>query len=1262
MSSLSFLQSGGKMGELVRTMDWSRTPLGSIDSWPQSLRTSISLCLASNFPIAIAWGPQRIQIYNDGYWPICGAMHPHSMGQDFKECWFSAWPVIGAAFEEATAGRSAFLENQRLFVDRNGYLEEGFFTFSFSPIRDDTGQVAGLFHPVTEVTQASLATRRLKALQDVADGTAARTVAEACGLIAGALNDHDLDLPFVLLYLLDRDGGYARLVSTTGLDPESAACPQVVDLASQTGHWPLAEAARTGQLIEVADLERFGLMACRPYPEPPAAAFVLPLRAAGLDQPLGLLVAGVSARRALDDPYRAFYALLRESVSTALSNARAHEEESARAEALAEIDRTKTTFFSNVSHEFRTPLTLMLGPTEEALASPERALTGENLAIVHRNELRLLKLVNTLLDFARIEAGRAEATYEPTNLAALTTELASAFESAIARAGLRFDVDCPPLSQPVYVDRDMWEKIVLNLVSNALKFTFEGTIRVALLERDGRAELEVRDTGVGIPQEELPRLFERFHRVQNTRSRTHEGSGIGLALVNELANLHGGTLSVSSAVDAGTTFTVAIPTGTAHLAVDRVRAAPTAASTATGATPYVEEALRWLPTGEDGVTTRQASPSPAPATERPVRIVLADDNADMRDYVRRILGDRWTVDAFGDGLSALEAIRANPPTIVIADVMMPGLDGFELLQNLRANPETKHIPVVILSARAGEEARIDGLRAGADDYLAKPFSARELRARVDAQILRAEIRRIEDAHDRRLVNVFKHAPVAIAITRGPEHVFEFANAPYMDLIRHRPVLGKSIREALPELATQGVFELLDGVYTSGEPLVTESLRVVLNRGAEGAPEEAFFTFVYQPMLDEHGRAEGIAVVATEVTGLAGARREAESANRAKDEFIAMLSHEMRNPLAPILTALQLMKLRGTDGAERERTIIERQVKHLVGLVDDLLDVSRITTGKVDLDKAPVELGDVIATAVETTSPLLEQRRHTLDIHVARRGLSVDADPGRLAQVVTNLLTNAAKYTEPDGHIRVAAERAGDSVVLTVQDTGIGIEADLLPKVFDLFTQAQQTSDRSGGGLGLGLAIVRSLVLLHGGIVTVSSEGRGRGTTFTVELPFAPIADEEHHDEGVQVDVHPRAADGSRVLVVDDNEDSAEMIAAALTALGHETRIAFDGPSALTVVKVFRPDVALLDIGLPVMDGHELARRLKAEPATQQIRLVALTGYGQPRDRLASAAAGFDAHMVKPVDLHELVQVLTTLTKTNDAGTPSIPTSAHCQAE
>ncbi|HEY0097009.1 MAG TPA: ATP-binding protein, partial [Archangium sp.] len=759
----------------------------------------------------------------------------------------------------------------------------------------------------------------------------------------------------------------------------------------------------------------------------------------------------------------------------------------------------------NVSHEFRTPLTLMLGPTEDALASPTRALTGANLETVHRNALRLLKLVNSLLDFARIEAGRIQASYAPVDLAELTAGLASAFRSAIERAGLTFEVSCPPLPEPLYVDQDMWEKIVLNLLSNALKFTFEGTIHVSQRWRGDHVELRISDTGTGIPESELPHLFERFHRVQGARSRTHEGSGIGLALVHELVRMHGGTISASSTPGHGTAFTVRLPAGTAHLPKERVAARRSQESTALGAATYVNEALRWLP---DAPEVPSVEPSRLSTPVHPVmdivagaRILLVDDNADMREYVGRLLAEHWKVETAPDGAAALEAARQRPPDLVLTDVMMPGLDGFGLLRELRADERTRNVPVIILSARAGEEAHVEGLRAGANDYLVKPFSARELVARVESQLARARLRTVEEEHHRRLARVFQHAPVGVAIMRGAEHVLEYMNANYFQLVSNRQVVGQAIRQALPELAEQGICELLDSVYTSREPFIGRSMRMVLNRGPGGAEEECFFDFVYQPMLDEAGQVEGIVSVAFDVTELAKARRGAESANRAKDEFLAMLGHELRNPLAPILTALQLMHLRGTDETERERTLIERQVKHLVRLVDDLLDVSRVTRGKVELKREKVELSTVVAKAIEQACPLIEQREHTLTVDVPQQGLRLDADPTRLAQVFSNLLTNAAKYTEPGGRISVTAVQEEREVVVRVRDTGTGIDPQTLPRVFELFVQESQALDRSQGGLGLGLAIVRSMVTIHGGSVEVHSEGRGRGSEFTVRLPL-----------------------------------------------------------------------------------------------------------------------------------------------------------------
>jgi PAS domain S-box-containing protein len=752
-----WLAGGGEMGKLIRSMDWTNTPLGPIESWPQSLRTTVSLCLASNFPIALVWGPKHVQIYNDGYWPICGEKHPSSMGQDFTECWAAPWPVIGDVFERALAGETSFLENQRMFLDRNGYLEETFFTFSFSPIRDDSG-VAGLFHPVIETTSRMLSERRTRALRDLAARSGkAKSAEEACELAAHTLAEYQLDLPFVLVYLFDKQAKEARLVAAHGLPRESVAVPAIVNLGVSEGcAWPLAEVARTGRTQHVNDLEaRFGRLSCGEYPESLKEALALPITPPGCEKPVGVLVAGVSCRLALNEAYRTFYDLLAATITTEVANARAYEEERKRAEALAEIDRAKTAFFSNVSHEFRTPLTLMLGPLEDELAeraNPLPQARRERLETAHRNSLRLLKLVNTLLDFSRIEAGRVQAKYEPTDLAEYTAELASVFRSAIEKAGLILAIDCPALPEPIYVDHGMWEKIVLNLLSNAFKHTFKGCITVKLSWCGDHIELAVTDSGVGISEAELPHLFERFHRVEGARSRSNEGTGIGLALVKELVSLHGGTIHVESEEDKGSIFTVAIKAGTAHVPSERLSlsAKHDLASIATRGTVYVGEALQWLPNAETPSDlwprTAQADavdPHSGPnavSTARRARILWADDNADMRDYVRRLLADSYDVVAVPDGLTALSKAREELPDLVLSDIMMPGLDGFGLLRELRSDPRTQAIPIILLSARAGEESSVEGLNAGADDYLVKPFSAKELLARLRTHLDLARIR------------------------------------------------------------------------------------------------------------------------------------------------------------------------------------------------------------------------------------------------------------------------------------------------------------------------------------------------------------------------------------------------------------------------------------------------------------------------------------------------------------------------------------------
>ena len=1264
---------GGDMAALVRAKDWSDTPLGPKDRWPRSLRTIIRVMLTSRYAMWLGWGPELTFFYNDAYARMSlGKKHPWALGQPARRVWEEIWPDLEPRVETVLrTGEATWDEGLLLFLERSGFTEETYHTFSYSPLPDDTGATAGLFCVVTEETERRIAERRLALLRELASRLTAPSSQDAVlDAVTACLGADARDLPFSLHYSFDPCDGsrprIARLVGRTGLPADHPGAPATIALdgalegklvGDSPAAWPLALVAEKNAPVEVA-LPGAPSWPAGPWKRPPQSALLLPIARSGHPELAGVFVAGLNPHRPLDAAYRDFLGLFVGQIAAGLGSASAIEEERRRVEALAELDRAKTTFFSNVSHEFRTPITLMLGPLQELVEEPGRGdEERQRLSLVHRNGVRLLKLVNAMLDFSRLEAGRLKAKFEPVDLAQLTRELASNFESATSKAGLAFTIECAPLGEPAFVDPDLWEKIVLNLVSNAFKFTLAGAITVSL-ERAGReARLVVADTGSGIPADELPRIFQRFHRVEGTKGRAHEGTGIGLALVQELVKLHGGQVTVASEEGRGTRFTVTLPLGSAHLPADRVSPTPRK-EVGPASRAFVDEALRWLPEPAATTTPRdpltQVEPSPTDSLRRPVlsrepapaTLLLADDNADMRDYLKRVLSSRWRVETVANGREALEAIRRRRPDLLVTDVMMPELDGFGLVRALREDEALRSLPVIMLSARAGEDARAEGLEAGATDYLVKPFSPRELLARVESQLLRARMRAVEDAHAEQLASVFAHAPLAIALVHGPDHVFEIANPLGLDLVGGRPVVGKPIREAVPELVGQGIFELLDGVRATGKPYVGRSHAVTLQRQPGTPTEEVFFDFVCQPIPGRDGAADRIAIVAYDVSELARARRDAETANRTKDEFLAMLGHELRNPLAPIVTAVQLMRLRSRSEVGRELAIVERQVKHLVGLVDDLLDVSRITRGKVQLRTERVELAEVVARAIEMASPLLEQQRHELRLDVAREGLAVEGDPGRLAQVVANLLTNAAKYSQPGGRVSIAGalERtsSGAEVVLRVADTGIGIERDMLPRIFEPFLQSRQSLDRARGGLGLGLAIARSLVALHGGTISAASDGPGKGAELTVRLPAAAVR-EARASEGGEPGIAPPphlARDGrKKVLVVDDNVDAAKTLADVLEIFGFTTATAHDGPTALRVAQGFAPDVALLDIGLPVMDGYELARRFRDDARLRSVPLIALTGYGQEQDRTRSADVGFAVHLVKPLSVEELQATL-----------------------
>lgn len=1962
---------GGEMGALIRSHDWSLSPLGAVEKWSQSLKTAIGIVLGSRYPMFIWWGHQMINLYNDAYIPILGKRHPAALGESAFNLWADVWEVVGSQAEAVlNEGKSSWnKEALPIVVDRNGYPEESYFTFSYSPVPGDDGRPGGVFGAVSEETERVLNDRRLRTLRELsAETITAKTVEAACLVSATALTSNACDIPFALLYLLNGDRTQARLASTTRLAAGTTASPEAIDLTSaETSQgWQLRQVMETGESKIVEDLEaRFGLLPGGAWSQSPHQAVILPLARSG--ETFGFLIAGVSPLRVFDDDYKGFFDSIAGQVTTGINNARTYEQERKRLEALAELDRAKTVFFSNVSGEFRTPLTLILGSTEEALTDrnvPLPAAHRERMEVVQRNGQRLLKLVNPVLDFWGIETGRIQPVYELTDLAAFTAELASVFRSAIEGANLRLVVDCPPLSESAWVDRQMWEKIVLNLLSNAFKFTFEGEIAVVLRDRDCQIELEVRDTGTGIPARELPHIFERFHRGRGAKARTYEGSGIGLSLVQELVGLHGGKIQVSSAVDLGTSFTVSIPAGSARLPARPIDRVATVTSTSTSAATYVEEALRLLPEEDREQGSARAVESTPPSALLPpassassARILVVGDNTDMCDYARRLSIDRgYAVETAADGMAALAAVGQQIPDLILTDAIVARLDRIELLRELRADPKTKDIPIILLSARAPEEARIEGLEAGADDYLTEPFSARELLARVETNLKQAQLRREaiqqeqvlrrqpETAHqqvesilssisdgffaldrnwhytyvnDRLCEIVFKQreellgynhwdlfpntvdtdvylqfhravneqtpiqfeylylpwnrwfeyrvypsadgltifatditdrkqaelvlveqkrlleltasgrpldeclsslcasvsklnprtracilvvdaerltfpysitpgfepsfaqglkdapinelaigtcgeavysgkpvtcadianddrwsqgwrdlcvahgvlachsAPIqgadnvplgslmlcfdearmptdleyrlsdfatqvasivfdrdrsslalreseerlrrAIAIetvgviffktdgsitqtndaflrmsgysredteqglvrwdtmtppewmphsliaveefeatgrttpyekeyirkdgsrwwalfaatqlneAEGVEFIIDITNRKQAEVelreseVRFRqmadiaPVLiwmsgtdklcnyfnqpwldftGRTIEQEMGNGWLEGVhpddcqhcldtyvtafegrqqFQMeyrlrrFDGVYRwvidTGIPRFTlegdflgyigsciditdrfqaevalrqseSRLRLMIesakdyaiftldlngtiaswNSGAErllgytdaeaiGCRGSIMFTpedkeqgraekerqialtqgqaenerwhmrkdgsrfwasGLMMPLQDETGNTQGfvnilqdktaqrqanqrlnllyemtsdllateqplalmntlfsklsaqldlhcyynflveekdnrqklhlsnfsgiseevvaamewidfgqyicgqvardrrqlvldreqlatnphaqiirsmgitayaaqpliaqgrllgtlsfgsrtrtcftseeidllqvtcdqVAIALERVNLTTSLQQQAEQllqANRIKDEFLAVLSHELRSPLNPILGWSKLLQVRKFDEAKTAQALatIERNAKLQSELIEDLLDVSRILQGKLSLNPTSIDLASTITAALETVRLAAQAKSIAVEVSLDSNVGAVSGDPTRLQQVVWNLLSNAVKFTPAGGRVEVRLEQVGNQAQITISDNGKGIPKEFLPYVFDYFRQADSATTRKFGGLGLGLAIVRYLVELHGGTVQADSPGEELGATFTVRLPLMPIEPAVNHQE--QCSEASLNLKGVQVLVVDDDTDTREFLVFLLQQAQASVIWANSAGEALAALMQFKPDVLLSDIGMPDMDGYMLLRQVRALPPEQggQIPAIALTAYAGDVNQQQALAAGFQRHIAKPVEPDELIGVIVNL--------------------
>lgn len=742
---------GGEMGALMRATDWSATQFGPVDAWPLSLRTMVGVVLGSRFPMLFWWGPDLLHLYNDAYRPMLTDKHPAALGAPGAQVWAEIWDVVGPMARGVQAGGPAtWSEDLELFISTGGRSEARYFTFSYSPVPGDDGRVGGVLGAVQETTAKVLGERQVRLAHDLAARSVeAKSEREAMRIVSASVGTNPMDIPFFLLYTVTEAGDKAELRAEAGWNhytgPGKPAWIQL-DGAESSIVWPLSLAARAHSEVVIDQLStRFGGLPAPPWGAPPDRAVVLPLGRGTDESPWAFLVAGISPHRTFDEAYRRMFRATADQIANVLVNARAWEAELKRAEMMAEVDRAKTAFFSNVSHEFRTPLTLILGPLEDALGGEKPTLEGDSLLTVHRNATRLLRLVNSLLDFSRIEADRLEMVFVPVDLAGSTAELASSFRSLMERAGLRLVVDCASDLPPAYLDPVQWEKIVLNLLSNAFKFTFAGEVAVTVRADEQYFYVSVSDTGTGIPADDVVRIFERFHRIEGSAGRSFEGTGIGLSLVRDLVTLHGGAVEVVSAVGEGSRFTVKLLQGHSHLPKERVRHLGTGFTKVGSTDHFVLEAASWThdppldapesPAHESGSRAPQGAVSPLPA-----RILVADDNADMLAYLLRLLRPYYTAVGVADGMQALASARAAAPALILTDAMMPNVDGVELIALLRADLATRHIPIVMISARAGEEAKLAGIATGADDYVVKPFSAAELLARVRTHIALAEAR------------------------------------------------------------------------------------------------------------------------------------------------------------------------------------------------------------------------------------------------------------------------------------------------------------------------------------------------------------------------------------------------------------------------------------------------------------------------------------------------------------------------------------------
>ncbi len=853
----SIVTGKNQMAELIQNFDWINTALGNPYYWSQSLKTSLSICLNSNFPIAIYWGKDLTLLYNDAWSPIPGNKHPWALGKPAREVWSDIWSDIAPEFEKAFQGIPGGSKDALLPMQRHGYIEECYFDFTFTPVVGENGKVEGVFNAVIETTYRVFNERNAALMNGLSARIAgATTTAEMFENIQQFMIDHRITFPFVTVY---------RQLGDDIFNPLSGNGSPVAPVLRNPKYTLGVYASEKINTISRDIDQVFHDLPNGYWGDNIHEAVILPFTISGNEK--YFLLAGLNSRRPFNDHMKAFLETLTTVISNRANDILSLEAERTRAAALEEMDRAKTIFFSNISHEFRTPLTLILGNLEEVLNNDKLDQSQQQqLKLTQRNALRLLKLVNSLLDFGRLESGKQKPYLQVVDLAAYTKSLALNFKPIIEKGSLDFHIIIPDQTTLVSLDVQMWQKIVFNLLSNAFKYTLEGNITLKVETIHNTAKLVIEDSGVGIPAEEIPLLFDRFHRVKNSAGRSFEGTGIGLSLVKELIELQNGQIIIESALGKGTTVTVTLPAqtsnGTPQIPVIISESDELISSV------FIEEAL-YL---SDNNLVNEVLQTNENNNDL---VLIVDDNADMRKHMSNIIAKKYRVITAADGHDALNKVTQFSPSLILSDIMMPVMDGITMIKRLRENVITASIPVLLITARAGEESRLEGFDTGADDYLVKPFSSKELLIRIESQIKIAQ-RRNNALNN--IYSLFNDVPFAVAVLKGPQLIIEFANKYILGLwgFTKEQAFNKPMFELLPE-TVPAAGPVHAEVYRTGKRFQKNEIAVQL--ATNGKVATRYFNSVIDPIIDEAGVISGQLVTTIEVTEQVSARKKIEESEK-----------------------------------------------------------------------------------------------------------------------------------------------------------------------------------------------------------------------------------------------------------------------------------------------------------------------------------------------------------------------------------------------